>query len=62
MGNTCGIAGTGIGLNLVQQIVKLHGGAITVQSEIDQGTVFTVELPNFVNAPTRCKIPAIEIA
>ncbi|WP_054000023.1 PAS-domain containing protein [Ahrensia marina] len=60
--SSCGIAGTGIGLNLVQQIVKLHGGAITVQSEIDQGTVFTVELPNFVNAPTRCKIPAIEIA
>ncbi len=40
-----GIAGTGIGLNIVKEIVELHGGSISVQSVLGQGTTFTVELP-----------------
>jgi PAS domain S-box-containing protein len=40
-----GIAGTGIGLNIVKEIVELHGGSISVQSILGQGTTFTVELP-----------------
>jgi len=40
-----GIAGTGIGLNLVKQVVDLHGGEIRVESEKGQGTLFTVRLP-----------------
>ena len=38
-------AGSGIGLALVKAFVELHGGAITVESDERQGTVFTVELP-----------------
>ncbi|WP_373278873.1 hybrid sensor histidine kinase/response regulator transcription factor [Bacteroides faecichinchillae] len=38
-------AGSGIGLALVKAFVELHGGAITVESDEKQGTVFTVELP-----------------
>lgn len=45
-----GIAGTGIGLNIVREIVELHGGAIKVVSEIGQGTNFTVHLPWQVDA------------
>jgi signal transduction histidine kinase len=37
--------GTGIGLALVQELVKLHGGSITVKSEIAKGTLFTVRIP-----------------
>jgi signal transduction histidine kinase len=35
--------GTGIGLSLSRQIVKLHNGRITVRSEVGRGTVFTVQ-------------------
>ncbi len=37
--------GTGIGLALVQELVRLHGGTVTVESAVDQGTAFTVTLP-----------------
>ncbi len=37
--------GTGIGLALVQELVKLHGGTVTAESAVDQGTAFTITLP-----------------
>jgi len=37
--------GTGIGLSLVAEFVKLHGGEIHVSSEIGKGSCFTVFLP-----------------
>lgn len=37
--------GSGIGLSLVQELVKLHGGTISATSKVDQGTTFTVTLP-----------------
>ncbi|NHT76972.1 signal transduction histidine kinase [Rhizobium sp. PP-F2F-G38] len=40
-----GIAGTGIGLNLVKQIVEAHKGNIFLESRKGQGTAFTVTLP-----------------
>ncbi|MBW4580555.1 MAG: response regulator [Tildeniella nuda ZEHNDER 1965/U140] len=39
------IPGTGLGLSIVKQCVDLHGGDITVQSAVDVGTTFTVNLP-----------------
>jgi PAS domain S-box-containing protein len=37
--------GTGIGLALVQELVKLHGGQIRVESRLDEGSTFTVAIP-----------------
>ena len=40
-----GEAGTGIGLALVEEIVVQHGGAIEVESRVNQGSRFTLVLP-----------------
>ena len=37
--------GSGIGLALVQELVKLHGGTIEVTSRVGQGTAFRVQIP-----------------
>lgn len=37
--------GVGLGLSIVKWTVEVHGGKITVTSELNKGTVFTVHLP-----------------
>ncbi|MDF1760430.1 MAG: ATP-binding protein [Coxiellaceae bacterium] len=37
--------GLGLGLHICQQIVKLHGGAISVESQLGRGTTFTFTFP-----------------
>lgn len=37
--------GTGIGLNIVKNIVDLHHGTISVSSEVGKGSTFTIVLP-----------------
>lgn len=40
--------GSGIGLALVNELVKLHGGTLSVASEVNRGTTFTVVIPSGV--------------
>ena len=44
--NTTGIPGTGIGLYWVKRLVEMHGGSICVQSVEDEGSTFTIKIPN----------------
>jgi signal transduction histidine kinase len=37
--------GSGIGLSLVQELVKLHSGTITAESTVEKGTTFRVRVP-----------------
>ena len=37
--------GTGLGLTLVKELVEMHSGSVTVQSELGVGSCFTVNLP-----------------
>jgi signal transduction histidine kinase len=43
--NTHSISGSGIGLPLVNQIIKNHNGSVKISSQVDKGTVVTVLLP-----------------
>jgi PAS domain S-box-containing protein len=50
--------GTGMGLALVQGVIKSYGGSITVSSELEQGTTFHIFLPKYEGAILREKTQA----
>jgi signal transduction histidine kinase len=39
------ITGSGLGLALAQEVVRLHGGEIEVQSQLDKGSTFSMTVP-----------------
>jgi PAS domain S-box-containing protein len=43
--NVEGVPGTGLGLVIVKNAVDLHGGSMTINSKVGEGTTFTVTLP-----------------
>lgn len=42
---TMQVSGTGLGLAILKEIIELHGGQVTVQSQVDKGSSFTVWIP-----------------
>jgi two-component system, OmpR family, phosphate regulon sensor histidine kinase PhoR len=45
------LGGTGLGLAIVKHLAKAHGGEVTVDSRIGEGTQFTIELPRRTAIP-----------
>jgi PAS domain S-box-containing protein len=44
--STKGAHGTGLGLSVSYSIIERHDGSISVASEVDGGTIFTIDLPS----------------
>ena len=44
-GRSRDVGGTGLGLAIVKHLARLHGGEVSVDSELGRGTAFHVELP-----------------
>ncbi|MDP4091258.1 MAG: ATP-binding protein, partial [Bacillota bacterium] len=40
-----GTGGSGIGLTITKAFVEAHGGRIYVESKVNEGTTFIIELP-----------------
>lgn len=45
-----GVAGSGIGLSIVEQIAGAHGGRVELQSRLGEGSVFSIVLPQGAGA------------
>lgn len=43
--NAANIQGTGLGLNIVAKYIEMLNGTITCQSKLNQGTIFTINIP-----------------
>ncbi|MEK7316582.1 MAG: ATP-binding protein [Candidatus Eisenbacteria bacterium] len=44
-GRSRALGGTGLGLSIVKHAVQLHGGTVGVESKVDEGSTFWLELP-----------------
>jgi two-component system sensor histidine kinase SenX3 len=52
--------GTGLGLSIVKHIAAIHGGDVTVWSQVGRGSTFTIKLPAHQPAPTSAVAPVEE--
>jgi two-component system OmpR family sensor kinase len=53
------IHGSGLGLTIVSQIAKAHGGGVSVKSALGEGSTFTIELPWTTSETTTPTAPTI---
>ena len=60
-GTSRGVEGSGLGLALVRGLVGLHGGTLSIESEIGRGTIVTLRIPLDCANAQRTTDAAIEI-
>jgi signal transduction histidine kinase len=57
--------GTGLGTKIVKEVVDMHGGRITVDSEPGQGTTFEIRLPiqgpSFLRSPEAAQVASVRV-
>jgi two-component system, OmpR family, sensor histidine kinase SenX3 len=52
--------GTGLGLSIVKHIAAMHGGDVSVWSQVGRGSTFTIRLPAHLPAATPSALPVPE--
>jgi two-component system sensor histidine kinase/response regulator len=52
--------GTGLGLAISHRFIQMMGGTITVQSQVGEGTTFTIEIPFEMGEPPSPNLPTFE--
>jgi signal transduction histidine kinase len=57
---TLSVKGSGLGLAIVKSIVQQHGGKVTVESKLGEGSTFRLEFP--IRQADRVELPETEIA
>ena len=43
--NTPGSTGTGLGLAIIRELMNQHGGKVTLESKVGEGSVFALQFP-----------------
>lgn len=56
---TLQISGNGLGLAIVKEIVELHGGQITVESQVNQGSTFTAWFPKAASEHQKSRLTSV---
>lgn len=54
--NTGGVGGTGLGLHIVKEIAQGHGGSVSFESELGEGTCFQLHVPKQPQQPAHSKV------
>ncbi len=62
MDKSLATAGSGLGLNISKEYIEAHNGNITVTSSLDNGTIFTVNLPLDTNVDNSGHNQMIQVA
>jgi two-component system cell cycle sensor histidine kinase PleC len=53
-------SGTGLGLALTKSLAEMHGGKLSIQSEVGRGTIVTITLPRVFGGPRESAAAAAE--
>jgi two-component system sensor histidine kinase SenX3 len=54
--------GTGLGLSIVKHIAAMHGGDVSVWSQVGRGSTFTIKIPAHLATPAPAASPVLEPA